>query len=155
MAVNHEVVGSNPTRDVYHNNSFKLKYINQDMINPFDSIPLSSLAAIEIELYLRKRKSGSNEYSKKLAQEIDRKMRDNFIFSRDFFIMESLLWPNYEDLQGKTTGDLEVQVNLFTKELRYFEELNREKQEELLGMCLRLSRLELASQDSRHYLLTP
>ena len=55
-------------------------------------------------------------------------------------MMADTIWPNREDWKGKTVEDTKLQTWLFAKDLETLTELPREKQEELRGTCLSLSR---------------
>ncbi|MEK6841648.1 MAG: hypothetical protein AABX91_00665 [Nanoarchaeota archaeon] len=56
------------------------------------------------------------------------------------------IWPNQRDWKGRTTEDIYLHVNLLAKDLKYFKELPKRKQQELSGICLMLS--EAASMRS-------
>ena len=55
-------------------------------------------------------------------------------------MMGDVIWPNREDWKGKTVEDTKLQKWLFAKDLETLTELSRERQEELRGTCLSLSR---------------
>jgi hypothetical protein len=109
----------------------------------------ASLAAIEIEISMREGRLGPHANVIALAKELEEFSRkEPDAFSLKGLTYANLFWPNYEDWRGKTAGELEVQINLFSKELRCFEELDEEKQRELINYCIRLSKLEQANDNS-------
>ena len=115
----------------------------EELMNPDKEIDLwrrAIFSATEIEVYMREGKRFGHSHVRKLAQELESFSREKpDILRADIY--SRLLWPNWDDLEGKTTTDAYLQINLFAKDLRYFEELSRERQEKLRETCDKLSKL--------------
>lgn len=105
---------------------------------------MASLSAIEIEVYMNKgTRFDQKSNVRELAEELEGFSREKpDMFRADLY--SRFLWPSMDDFKTKTENDIYLQMNLFAKDLKYFEELSRDKQEELRENCTKLSRLAMA-----------
>ena len=76
---------------------------------------------------------------KEISDELSSSIR-NHISPNDLELLAKTIWPNREDWKGKTTEELKLQVYLFSQDLKYFTELPKERQEELVNACCDLSK---------------
>ena len=107
---------------------------------------IASGAALDIECYLQGGEQSSSEYVNHLAEEVDRISKNPSIDNS--VMLTKLAWPNREDLKGKSIEEAYVWANLLAKDLKYFREFPREKQEELRDACMELS--DLFYEDMYH-----
>lgn len=71
-----------------------------------------------------------------------------------FCVISDMLWPMQEDKREKRKDDIILQTHLFAKELKNYQSLSRERQEELKDYCLELFDKILAYENSLHYYRT-
>ena len=106
-----------------------------------DLARLASIAAIKIDLHLNnvvnlRYYSSTEDLSERLESLSDKRYRfiDGMFFSEVF-------WPNVEDGKDKTMDDVYQRIEIFSKDLKNFKELSRDKQEGLRDACIRISML--------------
>lgn len=100
----------------------------------------ASFSADEMKFYMREGRIRSNSHVKKLAEYLDNVSKGKQEVMESVMYAD-LIWPGFDDMRGKTTSDVYLHINLLAKDLRCFEELSRERQEELMNTCSRLSQL--------------
>ena len=110
------------------------------MENYRDLALLASLSAIGIDSHIHGLIKEKNyfhikELAKKLGEFL-KKQSD----PTDLVMLGEVVWPNIEDWEGKKNDDVYLQINLFAKDLAYFKEFPRERQEELRDVCVELSK---------------
>ena len=106
----------------------------------------TSLAAIEIEMWMNGRKRRGFYHTEELAREFEDFSRERPDWLNSMAGMYSwLIWPGFEDLKGKTKEDLYLQMNLFSKDLRNLTGIREEQQAILLDSCITLTKLALAN----------
>ena len=111
---------------------------------------LASKSAIYLERCSRGTPSPDFDTVNELAEEVYRLSKDeNDLYS---VMLAYLVWPENEDHRWRNMSKVYVHTNLLAKELAHFRDFSSEKQKELSGVCLHLSRLAQV-HDTRNYRL--
>lgn len=110
------------------------------MMNLWILADLSSKAAIGINSHIigQHRDRRFYGYVKELAQEIEGASRRH-LYSTEMDFLIKAIWPN-EKNRGNNIDQIYLEANLLSRVLYHFEELSRERQEELRDACLGLSK---------------
>ena len=109
-------------------------------MNLIYSIIIASEAALGMDRHLRgTAKESDYNAVQKLSEKILETSSKQSLDPLDVGMYSQFVWPN-QDLRGKTTEDLRLQLHLFQRDLSSFEDLSRERQEELRSYCVGLSR---------------
>lgn len=111
------------------------------MMNLWNLAELASKAAIGIDSHIigQPRDERFYVYVKELAQEIECASRASYLNPTETIFLADSIWP-YEKNRGNNIDQIYLEANILSKDLYHFEELSRERQEELRGACLSLSK---------------